>query len=315
SSLEEVDRPSITSTELLVQVHACGVCHTDLHVVEGELPHTKLPIIPGHEIVGKIVELGEKTKKLTKGDRVGIFWLHHADGTCRFCKQGLENLCDNAIFTGYTTNGGYADYVTIPAEFAIPLPMEYSDVDAAPLLCAGVVGYRALRLADVRPGELLGIFGFGASGHLCIQVARYWGCEVYVFTRGAEHQQQARQLGATWVGLATDTPPSKLDRAIIFAPVGTIVPQALGHLRKGGTLCINAIRMSGIPSMQYSLLWGERTIRTVANANRRDAKEFLQLAPKIPLKVSSRCFPLEQANLALNLLKRGEIQGAAVLKM
>ncbi len=313
--LEDVKRPVISPRDLLVRVLTCGVCHTDLHVVEGELPNTKFPIIPGHQVVGEIVEMGQRVKKFSKGDRVGVFWLHGADGTCSFCQLGQENLCDRAIFTGYTTDGGYAEYISVPAEFALNLPADFSDVDAAPLLCAGSVGFRALRLADVQFGDRLGLYGYGASGHLVIQVARYWGCQVYVFTRSAEHQRLAKEAGATWVGQATDQPPQKLDKAILFAPAGGLVPQALGHLRKGGTLCINAIRMTDLPAMPYSLLWGERIIRTVANANRDESEDFLRLAHQIPIKVKTQVYSLEQANLALNLLKRGEIQGAAVLKL
>ncbi len=313
--IEDVKRPVIKPTEILVHGYACGVCQTDLHVVEGTLPNTKFPIIPGHQIVGEVVEIGNRVKKFSKGDRVGAFWLHSADGACKYCQQGLENLCDKATFTGYTTDGGYAEYVSVPADFALRLPAEFSDVDAAPLLCAGAVGFRALRLADVQLGDRLGLYGYGASGHLVIQVARYWGCQVYVFTRSTEHQRLAKDAGATWVGQATDQPPEKLDKSILFAPAGGLVPQALGHLRKGGTLCINAIRMTDLPAMPYSLLWGERIIRTVANANRDEAEDFLRLAPQIPLKVKTQVFSLEQANLALNLLKRGEIQGAAVLKL
>ena len=314
-TLEEVERPSLSSMELLVQVQTCGVCHTDLHVVEGDLPLTRFPIIPGHEVVGNVVEIGSRVRKFKIGDRVGIFWLHSAEGACFFCQQGLENLCDNATFTGYTTNGGYAQFITVGENFALHLPEEYSDVEVAPLLCAGIVGYRALRLADVQLGERIGLYGYGASGHLIIQVARYWGCEVYVFTRSPAHQQLAKEDGAVWVGRPFDQPPVKLDKSILFAPAGAIVPYALANLRKGGTLCINAIRMTDFPAMPYSLFWEERIIRTVANANRDDADDFLRLAPQIPVKVRPQVFSLEQANLALNLLKRGEIQGAAVLKL
>ncbi len=265
--------------------------------------------------MGEIVEMGTRVKKFNKEDRVGVFWLHNTDGTCAFCQLGQENLCDKATFTGYTTDGGYAEYVSVPAEFALRLPVDYTEVEAAPLLCAGAVGFRALRLADVQLGDRIGLYGYGASGHLVIQVARYWGCQVYVFTRSAEHQRLAKEAGAAWVGQATDQPPEKLDKSILFAPAGGIVPLALDHLRKGGTLCINAIRMSDLPAMPYSLLWGERIVRTVANANRDEAEDFLRLAPQIPIKVKTREFSLKQANLALNLLKRGEIQGAAVLKL
>ncbi len=313
-NFEEINRPQVNATELLVKVRTCGVCHTDLHVVEGELPNTKFPIIPGHQIVGDIVEMGHRVKRFSKEDRVGVFWLHSTDGTCTFCQSGQENLCDKATFTGYTTDGGYAEYVSVPADFALRVPADFSDIDAAPLLCAGAVGFRALRLADIQLGDKVGLYGYGASGHLVIQMALYYGCQVYVFTRNAEHQRLAKEAGAVWVGLASDKPPAMLDKSILFAPAGNIVPLALGHLRKGGTLCINAIRMTDFPAMPYSLFWGERIIRTVANANREEAEDFLRLAPQIPLKVQTQVFSLEQANKVLNLLKRGEIQGAAVLK-
>jgi propanol-preferring alcohol dehydrogenase len=232
---------------------------------------------------------------------------------CEFCQRGQENLCERARFTGYTAHGGYAEYLTVPEDFAVALPDRFSDVAVAPLLCAGVVGYRSLRLCDLQPGERLGLYGFGGSAHLCIQVACAWGSEVYVFTRSAEHQEHARDLGAVWVGSADDRPPALLDRAILFAPVGWLVPAALGHIRKGGTLCINAIHTSPIPEIPYHLLWGERTIRTVANATRRDAEEFLSLAAQIPVMTDTHLYPLEDANRVLQMLKHSEIKGAAVL--
>ena len=311
----DIERPIPDADSILVEIHACGVCHTDLHVVEGELPNPKKPLIPGHEIVGYVTEIGAEVQRFKVGDRVGIPWLHHTDQTCDFCEKGQENLCPNARFTGYTANGGYAEYVTVPADYAVPIPARFNDIDAAPLLCAGVVGYRSIRLSDLEPGERLGIYGFGASGHICIQIARHWNCEVYVFTRGEEHRQHAHELGAAWAGDARDEPPEKLDRAIIFAPAGWIVPLALGHLRKGGTLCINAIHMSDIPDMPYNLLWHERTIRTVANATRRDAEEFLPLAAEIPIQTTTTAFPLEDANRVLQMMKRSEINGAAVLQV
>lgn len=234
--------------------------------------------------------------------------------TCVYCHEGHENLCEAARWTGYTANGGYAEYVRIPAAFAYPIPDVFTDVEAAPLLCAGVVGYRSIKLADLQHGERLGIYGFGASGHIVIQVARYWGCEVYVFTRSAEHQAHARELGAVWTGSAHDQPPQALDRAIVFAPAGWIVPLALGHLRQGGTLCINAIHMSDIPAMPYELLWHERTIRTVANATRADALEFLPLAAQIPIQVTTQAFDFRQANQVLELVRHSQINGAAVLQ-
>lgn len=315
--LEFVDMPVPEPglDELLVKISACGVCHTDLHVVEGELPDARSPVIPGHEIVGTIAAVGANVQEQSIGDHVGIFWLHDADETCRYCQMGLENLCPNAHWTGYTVHGGYAEYIVIPADFVVPIPEVFDDVHAAPLLCAGVVGYRSLLLSDLQPGEKLGIYGFGASGHLMIQVANHWNCEVYVFTRSREHQQHALELGAVWVGDARDEPPLKLDRSIIFAPAGWIVPLALGHLRKAGTLCINAIHMSNIPEMPYDLLWEERTVRSVANVTRKDAEEFLQVAAEIPIHVDVETFHFSEANDVLQKVKASEINGAAVLTM
>ncbi len=313
--LRDVERPLPGAGEILVRVRACGVCHTDLHVVEGELPHIKLPIIPGHEIVGVVEALGEGAARFKVGDRVGIPWLHSSDQTCIYCQHGQENLCDAATFTGYTVNGGYAEFVTAREDYAVAIPQHFSDVEAAPLLCAGIVGYRSLRLSDLQPGERLGLYGFGASAHLCIQVARHWDCEVYAFTRSAEHQRHARDLGARWAGSAEDDPPKPVDRAIIFAPAGSIVPLALGHVRKGGTLCINAISMSDIPSMPYRKLWDERTIRSVANATRQDAEDFMPLAAEIPIHSETQAFNLDDANQVLQQVKRSEITGAAVLRV
>src|SRR5258708_33056378 len=313
--LSELPRPSPAAGEILVQINVCGVCHTDLHVVEGELPNPALPIIPGHEIVGTVIENGDEANRFRLGARVGIPWLHEACGICEFCKRGQENLCPYARFTGYTAQGGYAEFTTVPERFAVPLPDQFTDVEIAPLLCAGIVGYRSLRLSDLEPGERLGLYGFGGSADICIQVARYWNCEVFVFTRSPEHQALARKHGAAWVGRSDEQPPALLDRAIIFAPVGSLVPVALGHLRKGGTLCINAIHTSPIPEMPYHLLWGERTIRTVANATRRDAEEFLPLAAKIPIKTDTQLFKLAEANHVLQLLKQSKVNGTAVLQV
>lgn len=314
-SLEDVPRPAAPENGLLVTVHVCGVCHTDLHVVEGDLPGPKLPLIPGHEIVGTVAAAGSRVTRFKTGDRVGIPWLHETDQTCSFCQRGQENLCPNARFTGYTADGGYAEYVTVPADYAVPVPDVFSDEKAAPLLCAGVVGYRSIRLSDLQPGERLGIYGFGASGHIVIQVARHWGCEVYAFTRSPEHQRHARDLGAVWAGEVQDNPPEKMDRSILFAPAGWIVPLALEHLRKGGTLCINAIHASPIPEMPYSRLWYERTIRTVAHATRHDAQEFMRLAAEIPVHTDTQVFDLDDANQVLRRVKTSAIKGAAVLKV
>jgi propanol-preferring alcohol dehydrogenase len=309
----DVPIPQIGERDLLVKVHACGVCHTDLHVCEGELPDPKLPVIPGHQVVGVVETSGAKVARFRPGARIGIFWLHDADGSCDYCQRGEENLCPYAHFTGYTADGGYAEYVAISEDFAVPLPDGFSDVEVAPLLCAGVVGYRSLRLAEIQPGERVGLYGFGASGHICLQVLRHWNCEVYVFTRGEQHRRHARELGAAWTGEAQGTPPALLDRAVIFAPAGWIVPLALGHLRPAGTLAINAIHMSNIPEMPYDLLWQERTIRSVANVTRRDAEEFLPLAAQIPIRTTVETFPLSEANQVLQQVKASAIEGAAVL--
>ncbi|GIL12180.1 MAG: alcohol dehydrogenase [Chloroflexota bacterium] len=312
--MADLPNPTPPPGHLLVKVHACGVCHTDLHLVEGELPHPTLPVIPGHEIVGIVEASGAGAARFPVGARVGIPWLHETCGGCDFCRRGQENLCENARFTGYTAMGGYAEYVTVPEAFAVPIPDRFNDLEAAPLLCAGIVGYRSLRLSDVKPGERLGLYGFGGSAHLCIQVARHWDCRVFVFTRSAEHQRHAYDLGAAWVGQAHDEPPQKLDRAIIFAPAGWMVPLALGHLRRGGTLCINAIHTSDLPAMPYSLLWHERTVRSIANATRQDAEEFLPLAASIGIQTAVQPFDFDAANIALQRLKRSEVTGAAVLQ-
>lgn len=314
-TLDDVAVPAIEEHHLLVRVNACGVCHTDLHLIEGELTDPVLPIIPGHQIVGEVVETGRGAARFEIGARVGIPWLHHTCGVCQFCRNGQENLCESATFTGYTAQGGYAEYTTIHEDYAVPLPDGLSDAGAAPLLCAGIVGYRSLKLSDLQPGEKLGLYGFGSSAHICTQVARHWGCEVSVFTRSEAHQQHALELGAVWAGTAQDEPPATLDRAIIFAPAGWIVPLALGHLRKGGTLCINAIHMSPVPEMPYHLLWHERTVRTVANATREDAAAFMRLAAEIPVHTDVELFDLAEANMALERMKHSQINGAAVLQM
>lgn len=314
-TLTDMPTPTPGARELLVRVHACGVCHTDLHVTEGELPKPKLPLIPGHEIAGTVAAVGDQVTRFAVGARVGIPWLHQTCGECEFCRRGEENLCPNALFTGYTADGGYADYTTVREDFAVPIPDAFSDAEAAPLLCAGIVGYRALRLAGIQPGERVGLYGFGASAHICLQVLRHWQCEVYVFSRSDEHQAHARELGAVWAGSAQATPTAPLDRAVSFAPAGWIVPLALAHLRPGGTLCINAIHTSPIPEMPYHLLWGERIVRTVANATRRDAEEFMSLAAQIPIHADIESFRLDQANTVLQRLKAGQVRGAAVLSL
>jgi len=299
--------------EILVRMHACAVCRTDLHVVEGELPPRKSPIIPGHQIVGTVEELGPDAQRFSKGTRVGIAWLHRTDGTCEYCRAGKENLCDHPSFTGYTVDGGYAEYVVAPQDFVYPIPEGFSDDQAAPLLCAGIIGFRSLRLSGIEKGGRLGLYGFGAAAHVAIQVAHHWGAEVYASTRDARHQQLALELGAKWAGGTLAEPPLKLDAAIIFAPAGEIVPAALKALKKGGTLALGGIHMSPIPSLDYNLLYGERVIRSVANNTRQDGEDFLRIAAEIPIRTQVQRFPLREANQALNKLKNDAIKGAAVL--
>ena len=312
----EVPAPTPGPEEIRIRIRACGVCHTDLHEVEGDLPLPKLPLIPGHEIAGVVEGVGSEVVRFQVGDRVGVPWLYSTCGKCDFCRRGLENLCENARFTGYHVDGGYAQYVVVPEAFAYRLPQGFSDVEATPLLCGGVIGYRALKLSEVRPGERLGLYGFGSSAHMVIQIARHWGCEVYVFTRSEEHRQHALELGAAWGGGAKDTPPHKLDSSIIFAPAGWIVPEALRVLRKGGTLALAGIHMTPIPEMDYdTLLYHERTVRSVANSTRQDVVELLRLAETMQIRTDVQVFPLEEANHVLQLLKRAEIRGTAVLKI
>jgi propanol-preferring alcohol dehydrogenase len=313
--LTEVEEPRPGPCEVRVRVHVCGVCRTDLHVVEGELPTRKSPVIPGHQVIGLVEECGEGTKRFVKGARVGIAWLHKTDGTCEYCKRGQENLCDAPEFTGYSVNGGYAESVKVPESFIYPIPEGFPDEQAAPLLCAGIIGYRCLRMAQVGTGAKLGFYGFGAAAHVAIQVARYWGAEVYASTRNARHQQLALELGAKWAGGTLDAPPEKLDAAIVFAPAGEIVPAALTALRKGGRLILGGIHMSAIPSFGYDLLYQERMIRSVANNTRQDGEEFLKLAAQIPIRTRVQVYELSGANQALNALKNDAIPGAAVLRI
>jgi len=313
--LEEVTLPLPGPGEVRVEVRCCGLCHTDLHTVEGELPLPKLPLIPGHQIVGFVDATGRGVRTLKPGDRVGIPWLHWTCGQCAYCRMGLENLCEYAKFTGYQVDGGYAEFAVVHEDFAYPIPQIFSDQNAAPLLCAGIIGYRSFRLSGVRRGERLGLYGFGASAHLVLQFARHLGCEVYVFTRGQSHRDLATKLGAAWTGAAEDAPPNPLDAAIIFAPAGSLVPHALQNLRKAGTLALAGITMSQIPALDYSLLYHERTIRSVANSTRQDCREFLDLAAEVPLQTEIQRFELENANEALQALKRSEISGAGVLQI
>ena len=313
--LRDVPAPIPGPNELLVRVTCCGLCHTDLHTVEGDLPLPRLPIVPGHQIVGIIDALGVGAHTFKEGDRVGVPWLHRTCGQCQYCRRGLENLCENAQFTGYHVNGGYAEFTVVNKNYAYPIPEIFTDENAAPLLCAGIIGYRSYRLTGIGEGERLGLYGFGASAHLVLQLARYQGREVYVFTRTPEHRELATKLGAAWVGAAEDTPPRDLDASIIFAPAGSLVPHALRALRKAGTLILAGITMSPIPQLDYSLLYQERTIRSVANSTREDAREFLQLAAEIPLHTEIEVFALEQANEALQALKHSRIRGAGVLRV
>ena len=299
--------------QLLLGVRACGVCRTDLHVVDGELTEPKLPLVPGHQIVGTVLERGAGAARFSAGDRVGVPWLGWTCGECRYCRSGRENLCDRARFTGYQLDGGYAERVLADERFCFALPGGYPDLQAAPLLCAGLIGYRALRLAG--EAETLGLYGFGASAHIVVQVARHQGRRVLAFTRAGDEESQrfARGLGAAWAGDALAPPPEELDAAIIFAPAGELVPVALAAVRKGGTVVCAGIHMSDVPSFPYSLLWGERVVRSVANLTRRDGEEFLALAPEVPVHTEVEAYPLEQANDALERLRSGRVRGAAVL--
>lgn len=318
------ERPLVAATlpdpvpgpgQVRLRVRVCAVCHTDLHTVEGDLRLPRLPIVPGHQIVGIVDALGPGSARYRIGDRVGVGWLSSIEGECEFARRGRENLCPNARFTGLHTDGGYAEYALADERFAFPIPERFGDVEAAPLLCAGIIGYRSLRLSEVRPGGRLGLYGFGASAHIAIQVARHWGCRVFVFSRGEDHRRLARELGAEWTGLAEETPPVPLDASVIFAPAGRLVPLALGHLRPGGTLAINAITMSPIPEFSYDLLYYERTVRSVTNYTRQDAEEFLRLAAEVPVRTQVEVYGLGEANEVLERLKHGRIQGSAVLQV
>jgi propanol-preferring alcohol dehydrogenase len=310
--IDEVPQPLPKPGQVLLRVRACGVCRTDLHIAEGELPQLREKLIPGHQIVGEIVE--GATPGLPLGTRVGVSWIGGIDGKCWYCQHGLENLCDAATFTGYSVNGGYAEYALARADFVFPFPDTLDDLHAAPLLCAGIIGFRSLRVAGVEHGERVGLFGFGASAHLAIAVLRAWRCEVYVSTRGASHRRLAESLGAAWVGSETEKPPVELDRAVTFAPSGDVVVAALGSLRKGGVVAINAIHLDRIPEFDYDrLLWGERQLRSVANMTRVDARDFLQIAAEIGLRPKVTVFPLNQANEALAAVKSDSIDGAAVI--
>jgi propanol-preferring alcohol dehydrogenase len=312
--LEDLPVPSPGKGEVLLCVEACGVCRTDLHITSGELPPLRPAVTPGHQIVGHVEKLGKGVTDLRTGARVGVSWLGGTDGTCLLCRKNMENLCDRPTFTGYTVNGGYAEYAIARADFCIPLPEQAEAKDVAPLLCAGIIGFRSLRVAEVEPGERVGLFGFGASAHLAIDVLKHWGCEVYVATRGASHQKLARELGATWVGEATERPPVQLDRAVTFAPSGDVVIAALASLRKGGIVAINAIHLDRMPQFDYdTLLWGERQLRSVANMTRQDAHDFVKLATKIGIRPRTTLFTLDQVNDALAAVYHDSVDGAAVV--
>lgn len=354
--LTELPLPLPGPGQVRIRVQACGVCHTDLHTVEGELDLKKLPVVPGHQVVGTVDAIGEDAgpaagagvgaspgagvgagvgtepgagvgpgpspdpglADLKVGDRVGVPWLYRTCGTCFYCQHGLENLCPEAEFTGLDHDGGYAEYMVAPAAFVLPLPAEFSDQQAAPLLCAGIIGYRSLRVAGLQPGEQLALFGFGASAHLALQVARHWGCPVVVYTRSREHQELALKLGAAWAGPAQAAGTGEIplaDRAITFAPVGSLIPFALRAVRPGGTVAINAVHLDRIPEFSYDLLYGERSLRSVANLTRQDGLEFLQVASQIPIQVETEAYPLEEANQALQRLKSAQVRGAAVLTL
>ena len=311
----EIREPDLAAGEILIRVNCCAVCRTDLHVVEGELPPRKSPVIPGHQVVGVVERAGKNARRFLQGSRVGVAWLHHVDGICAYCLRGQENLCDHPSFTGYTDDGGYAEYISAPEDFVYSIPEIFSDEQAAPLLCAGIIGFRSLRLSEIKSGERLGFYGFGAAAHIAIQVARHWDVQVYASTRDARHQRLALDLGAHWAGGTLAEPPEKLDAAIIFAPAGEIVPAALKALRKGGRLVLGGIHMSQIPPLDYSLLYQERVIRSVANNTRQDGEDFLRVAAEIPVRTRVQIFPLSEANQALNSLKNDAIPGAAVLRV
>ncbi len=310
--IEEVPRPELQAGQVLLRVLACGVCRTDLHIAEGDLPVVHAKLIPGHQIVGEVA--GGATAELPMGSRAGVSWIGGVDGDCWYCQHQMENLCDHPTFTGYTVNGGYAEYAVARADFAFPLPEDLDDVHVAPLLCAGIIGFRSLRVAGVEPGERVGLYGFGSSASLAITVLQSWKCEVYVATRGENHRQTAVSLGATWVGKEDEAPPVKLDRAVTFAPSGKVVVSALSALRKGGVVAINAIHLDQMPAFDYDkLLWGERQIRSVANMTREDARDFLGIAQQLKIRPQAVVFPLQDANKALLAVKEETERGSAVI--
>jgi len=313
--IQEVPIPQPKEGEVLIRVAVCGVCRTDLHVVEGELPHSRPGIIPGHQVVGEVVSAGPGVGRFKLGARVGVAWLHRTCQECEQCLSRRENLCERAVFTGYTAQGGFAEYLSAPEDFVYAIPDGFADIHAAPLLCAGIIGFRCLRTAEVKRGDNLGIYGFGAAGHVCIQVARLMGCKVFVCTRDERHRKLAAELGAEWVGETYATPPQRLNAAIIFAPAGELVPTALAALKRGGTLVLGGIHMSPLPALDYSLLYYERAIRSVANNTRKDGEDFLRIAAEIPIVTSVEEFRLEDVNEALVRLKNDAVRGAAVIRV
>jgi len=313
--LREMPKPEPAPRQIRIAVRRCGICHTDLHTVEGDLRLPKLPVVPGHQIVGTVEARGAAANRFREGDRVGVPWLYRTDRNCMFCLTGEENLCERGEFTGLNADGGYAEYMVVDEDFAYPMPQAFDDDHAAPLLCAGVIGYRSFRLSGARSGDRVGLYGFGASAHIVLQFARHLGCEVYVFTRSEAHRQMALRLGAVWAGDANDSLTAKLDSAIIFAPAGSLVPLALRATRKAGTVALAGITMSPIPQFDYALLYEERGLRSVANSTRRDVEEFLELAAEVPVQTEVTQFALEDANLALRKLKQSEINGAGVLSV
>lgn len=310
---EQVADPNPGEGQLLLKVLASGICHTDLHIIEGDIQPDHLPLTPGHQVVGEVVGIGPRVMGWSLGERAGVPWLYNACSTCDYCLRGEENLCREAKFTGFHVDGGYAEFILAQAKYALKVPKKIKDTDVAPLLCAGIVGYRSLRKSDLQPGERLGLVGFGASAHLVIQVAVHWGHEVYVFTRSKSHRELAKALGAAWIGDVQDAAPASLDRAIIFAPSGQLVPVMLQKIRPGGTLALNAIHMTPIPEFPYRLIWEERTLRSVANATYQDGVDFLKLAADVPVRAHIERYPLEKANEALKDMKESKIDGAGVL--
>ena len=312
----EMAVPAPGPTQVLIEIHAGGVCRTDLHIADGELPQPKLPLILGHEIAGTIIRLGDKVAGFKVGDRVGVPWLGYSDGTCRYCVTGRENLCDHARFSGYSIDGGYAEFTVADYRYCLHLPESYTDAEVAPLLCAGLIGYRSYRMVG-RNSERLGFYGFGAAAHLLVQIAVYQGKKVYAFTKRGDREAQnfARRLGAVWAGSSDEMPPEELDAAVIFAPVGALVPAALRATAKGGEVVCGGIHMSDIPAFPYSILWEERSIRSVANLTRKDGLEFFEIAPRAKVKAEVVLFPLEKANDALDGVRQGKLEGAAVLKI